>query len=62
MNTSVFAEEVALDSTDEAAVVTVDEAEAEAEATVDAAGDAYETTGDKKLAVEYKENTTDKEK
>ncbi len=62
MNTSVFAEEVALDSTDEVAVVTVDEAEAEAEATVDAAGDAYETTGDKKLVVEYKENTTDKKK
>ena len=62
MNTSVFAEEVALDSTDEVAVVTVDEAEAEAEAAVDAVGDAYETTGDKKLAVEYKENTTDKKK
>ncbi len=30
MNTSVFAEEVALDSTDEVAAVTVDEAEAEA--------------------------------
>ena len=60
MNTSVFAEEVALDSTDEVAVVTVDEAEAEAEATVD--GVAYDTEGDKKLVVEYKENTTDKKK